>query len=216
MRLRADDESAPEAEALADELRRRAGVGDDDLPEAVAVTLGHTVERGPLPTGLRGLSVPGEQEITIRPDTPEREQLAIGHELTELHLERRPGDWEQLCQRGAAALLVPAAAFLRALLRHRLDLPALRSRFPCASMEVLGNRAVDLCEGSAFSALDPAHGYRRARNASPAEVLVAERRALASLRGASYALARADGWLAQAWRSRRRPERVLLLAVRLD
>lgn len=215
MRLRVDDANAPVAEALANELRLRAKVEPDALPESVAAALGHPVVREKIATGARGISFPGEAEITIQPDAPDREQLAIGHELMELHLQRGLGAWEQLCQRGAAALLVPAIIFLPALLRHQLDLLALHERFPSASLEVLGNRTVDLCDGSAFTVVDPERGYRRARGISPAEISPAEVRALAMLRRGSYALARGDRWLAQAWRSKRRHRRALVVAVRI-
>lgn len=180
----------------------------------MAEALGHYVVREYIARGARGSSKPGEAEITIAPDTVMREQLAIGHELMELHLPALDGNREHLCQRGAAALLVPSRLFLRAMLACELDLRRLRRAFPLASAEVLGNRLVDLCPDSAFAVWDPERGYRRTSGLDACSSTRAEERVVSHLRdGATYACARVGGVTAQAFRARRRPQRALLLAV---
>jgi hypothetical protein len=202
-------------ERLAEELRRRVGLTDEAPPSAVAEALGHrVVVTEDLPPWTHAHCVVGERVIVVSAFAyvPRRER-AIAHELLELHLQ----DWldgddlEQAAQRGAAALLVPAREFVASIVPYRLDLMKMREAFPWASCEVIGRRFVDLLPQAAFGVWDTEEGgYRRAA----CKVTEAETDVLRTVRrGATYSVTRRDGWTAQAWRSLRRPQRSMTLAV---
>jgi hypothetical protein len=181
----------------------------------VAEALGYRVMvADDLPPLTHAHCVIGERVILVASHSyvPRRER-AIAHELLELHLQ----DWldgddlEQAAQRGAAALLVPAREFVASIVPYRLDLMKMREAFPWASCEVIGRRFVDLLPQAAFGVWDTEEGgYRRAAcKVTEAEEEVRQ----AVRRGASYLATHRDGWTAQAWRSLRRPQRSMTLAV---
>lgn len=97
-----------------------------------------------------------------------RDEFTLAHELMELHI---PSSWrrdlpkevkEAACDRGAAALLLPAQAFTASVNKVGVDLPALRRAWPNASWSTLAKRLVDIEEAAtvaSWEALEPAWRY---------------------------------------------------------
>jgi len=64
---------------------------------------------------------------------------------------RRGQRRERLCQRGAAAFILPSVAFHQAFRRSRGDLALLRRWHRWASWEAIGRRVVDIFPGTGFT-----------------------------------------------------------------
>lgn len=146
--------------------------------------------------GVRGRSVEGLKTIWIAPQPYlPRRTLTICHELLELALPRHwDGDLrERMCQRGAAALILPSRAYEQAFKRAKGDLALLRRWHRWASWETLGRRAADIMEGVRFRAW--ADGRPRNEDELEAAEVAAVEDALAHGMGVSVQ----RGVVAQAW-----------------
>lgn len=153
--------------------------------------------------GVRGLTVAGSNIIRVAP-TPyqPRREFTIGHELLELHLPALCVGQvrEAACQRGAAALLLPAREFIDDWLRYRGQLPELRQHRPYASWEALASRSADLLPGVAAAAwVDDVMKWRRCYE-GPLELTEAELEAVQRCRHQGRATVSACGVVALAWR----------------
>jgi hypothetical protein len=98
-----------------------------------------------LPHGVRGMSA-GRVIWIAAGQSPTRQQFAAGHEIGELSLRLAiSGDVrEAICQRFAAALLLPRAAFAADLMETAGSLPLLRRRWPHASALAIARRVTDV------------------------------------------------------------------------
>ena len=100
-------------------------------------------------------------------------EFSIAHELMEIYLPRKLRT-EDMCNRGAAALLLPWIPYLRDLARHELELPIMRARWPLASYPTLARRLVDLHPRAAATIWRRGHPHKRYCKAFPAELTEAE------------------------------------------
>lgn len=99
---------------------------------------------------LAGVTLRGLRAVVLSPSGYDaRDEFTLAHELIELHLP----DWmrvapdslrERLCDRGAAALLLPGSVFAASARTLQRDLSALRRAWPVASWSVLARRLVDV------------------------------------------------------------------------
>jgi len=154
-----------------------------------------------LPPHCRGMSSPRTTTILVAPCSyrPRRE-LTIAHELIELSIpdDVRKDDClcERICQRGAAALLLPQREFISSMFDCGWELPAARRRWKHASWEAIGSRLSDLLPGfssAAWSDLQPK--WRRPEPAATGAELAAVREAYKRGRGKCLSA----GNLALAW-----------------
>ena len=145
------------AEAIADDLLRRARTRVGESLRVAAKRLGVDVEEHQLDPGVHGAAIIRFRSIVLSPSGyTARDEFTLAHELMELHI---PGSWrrdlpkatkEAACDRGAAALLLPAAAFKQSVAELGANLPPLRRRWAHASWSTIARRMVDV--GAATSA----------------------------------------------------------------
>lgn len=104
-----------------------------------------------------------------------RDEFTLAHELVELHC---PAAWRELprerkeamCDRGAAALLLPAAAFRVSIDQHGLDLPQLRRQWRHASWATIARRLVDVGAASTIASWESLElAWRYGADAHPDE-----------------------------------------------
>lgn len=112
--------------------------------------LGQAVEDLHINARVRGLCVRAQHRILLNPSGyGPRDEFTIGHELMELYI---PREWlslpeatkERLCDRGAAALILPRAEFLASVERHGRNVHALHREWPRASGQVIKARLLEL------------------------------------------------------------------------
>lgn len=149
---------------MAASLRRRARLRVKEPPSEAVQRLGLQLSEEYCGKGIRGCSVTGDPVVRIAKESyAPRRELTIAHELLELALPRhfRRGPLrERLCQRGAAALMLPSIAFERAIFLAEWDLAKLRRWHSWVSWEALGRRAADLFPGVTLTTWTE-KGYRR-------------------------------------------------------
>lgn len=189
-----------EAEAVAADLRRRAGVCGRIPPSAVARALGFEVRRKELADGLAGYHLEGTDRIVVAKCWhPPREECSIAHELVEAVVQRTLPDAEHeaFCERAAAALMLPASEYLQTLFARGLDLARMRRReWPWASWEVLARRASDLLPGVVSAAwVDDGVKWRSSSGAPTS----AEKAALRDARRKGRGTVLSAGRVASAW-----------------
>lgn len=164
-----------DAEAVADELRRRAKLPGRVPPSAIAAALGFSVRLRELEPGLDGYHLEGSKRITVgvgRGYVP-RHEATIAHELVEAHTPKTLQDreHERFCDRGGAALLLPSRQFLQSLFASGFDVAALRQReWPWASWEALVRRASDLLPGASSAAWVDARVKWRSPSGEPLQL----------------------------------------------
>lgn len=181
----------------------------------LAAALGHRIVFRRLPPTVLGLSDPANPSVVIvnRTGYAPRDAYTVAHELAEIYVGRSaPGrEHERACDRLAAALLLPRAMFEVEARRHRFNLHVLRTVFPLASYEALGNRLVSVFRGLSaafweeerFLYCRPAISQRPPPLEAAASLL---RRALAK----GHACELAETSIIHAWRATtRRPRRVV-------
>lgn len=188
----------------------------------MAQRLGYRVVRGALPAGLRGTSIRGEPLIVVRPECYRpREEFAVGHELLELHLPRCLLDVleqeakERVCNRGAAALLLPRQPFMSSLAAARWDLAELRRRLPWASWAAIATRIVDLVPGAAAATWvnGTREWWRFTEGVNLGDVAGAEHEAAREAGRHGYSVVRVRGVRARAWRLVARQGRRVTLTI---
>lgn len=125
---------------------------------------------------VEGLAVRHEQTVVVRASGyAPRDEFTLAHELLELHLPRELLELprarkEALVDYGAAALLLPRAAFAADAHASGLDVPALRRRWRGASWAVVARRLVDVgAAGSAASWQGRQVAWRHGRPEHPSE-----------------------------------------------
>lgn len=160
--------------------------------------------------GLAGLALRSSYSVVFSPSGYEpRDEFTIAHELAELHIPRAwredlpIEDKERLCNRVAAAMLLPPAEFLEAVSQQRWSLRALRNTFPRASCEAIVTRIVDLSPASQAAAwIDGRRIWRRGGrtkdNVTP--FLKAEKAVLKAAEDSGVAHIEQDGARISAWR----------------
>jgi Zn-dependent peptidase ImmA (M78 family) len=196
------------AEAIAAELRMRARLEEADSMRVLAARLNVPVHEHPLRC-MNGKAARQARAIILSPSGYEpRDEFTIAHELAELHL---PAQWrstlseqtkERCCNRIAAALLLPAKAFLWALHETDWDLPAVRRRFPRVSFEAVATRIVDLRPGTtAASWVNGKRAWWRGpqSGADVRDLVRAEHAALRIAARAGSAAVQQGSILARAW-----------------
>ncbi len=129
----------------------------------VAERLGHTIHERETALPVRGLATRnalGGHIVLVASGYAARDEFTVAHELMELHI---PSEWrtqltedfkERLCDRGAAALLLPASAFRKSVKLLEGELPALRRQWRHASWDVIARRLVDVGMVSTAAAWD--------------------------------------------------------------
>jgi hypothetical protein len=159
------------AERTAAKVRARARVERPDLgancsPEAIAKLLGFRIQLArDLPRGADALLRRANDhrpwpEIHVSTLVhPTRRAFSVGHELMEAHLPAENGPApiphelkERWCDRGAAAMMMPAAAFRQSGQACGWDLAVLREWWPFCSWNALVARTADLEPGLAVAA----------------------------------------------------------------
>lgn len=193
-------EWASAAEAAAEALRRRSGVPGRAPPSIVAKALGFRVKVKELQDGLDGYHVEGTNRLVVaRCWHSPRMESSIAHELLESVTDRKRPDaeHERYCERGAAALLLPASDYLGTLFASGLDLARLRRQeWPWASWEVLARRASDLLPGIISAAwVDGSAKWRTSTQATS----TAEAAALRDAKKKGRGLVLSAGLVASAW-----------------
>lgn len=124
--------------------------------------LGLTLRERDIDAPIRGASLRGLSRVLLVPSGYHpRDEFTIAHEIIESFF---PSEWnryaateedkERACDRGAAALLLPAAEFHRSVTELRHELPALRRRWRNASWDVIARRLVDVGAASTAAAWD--------------------------------------------------------------
>lgn len=146
---------ARRAERLAEKLRTRAEVRSSAHASELARALGHqvvTVAR--LPGGAIGGIDPFTCAIRIVDLVPTRASFTIAHELAEHYTPARidPMWHEEFCDRTAAALMMPAKAFIDSGVACGWNFGVLRVWWPSCSWNALVRRVADLVPGSAATA----------------------------------------------------------------
>jgi len=145
------------AENLADELLQRSRVLPGETLRKCAERIGVRIVEKRLPGASLGVAIASLRTIVLSSSGyGARDEFTIAHELMELHI---PGSWHDLppemkesaCDRGAAALLLPAAAFRSTVAELGLDLPRLRRRWRHASWGTIGRRLVDVGAASTIA-----------------------------------------------------------------
>lgn len=144
------DEAESAERAAAGALKR---TGFEEAPPAlVATALGYELRRGL----LEGATVKGSKVLEAKANYAPREAFTWAHELGHKYTPEglRAEVVEAWCDRFAAALMLPPAAFLASCGEHVFDLSSLRQRWPWASWHALAWRVVDLCPGTAAARWD--------------------------------------------------------------
>jgi Zn-dependent peptidase ImmA (M78 family) len=112
----------------------------------LAAKLGHEVEELRVKARVRGLCIRAQRRLLVAPSGyAPRDEFTLAHEMMELYL---PREWlelpehtkELLCDRGAAALLLPRKAFLESLERHGWNVEDQRRLWPHVSATVIEAR----------------------------------------------------------------------------
>ena len=201
-----------QVEALAAELLQKARMEPGGSVRLLAERLGHRViERPNCKARVRGFSVRRPHEIYLIPSAYEpRNQFTIAHEIMELMLplglvESIPAALkEELCDRGAAALMLPPGRFAETMHKTGVHLPALRRLWRFASYKALAARMVDLVPGTTAASWDSgAMQWGRGPELGAEAITAAVTEALTS-RGLGEAVI--GGVRARAWRmASRRP-----------
>jgi hypothetical protein len=110
--------------------------------------------------GVLGCTLRSIETIVLSPSGyAARDEFTLAHEVLEYFA---PAEWntlpretkEAICDRGAAALLLPALPFKIAVREHGIDLAALRRRWRLASWATIAHRLVDLGAASTASGWD--------------------------------------------------------------
>ena len=149
----------------------------------VAERLGHTILERETDIPVRGLATrnaAGSHIVLVASGYLARDEFTIAHELMELHI---PRDWrtylpndlkEGMCDRGAAALLLPTAPFRASVDELAGELPALRRHWRNASWDVIARRLVDVglaSTAAAWDSLELSWRYGGAGHSSEEEAL---------------------------------------------
>ena len=139
------------AEAIAEELLQRSRSSLGCSMREIAGRLGVELHVHDLPAAIAGMAIRERRAILLSPTGyAARDEFTLAHELMELHI---PQSWidempratkEELCDRGAAALLLPKASFRASIDDLGLDLPRLRRRWRNASWATIARRLVDV------------------------------------------------------------------------
>lgn len=188
----------PAAERIAQSLRRRAGLKVRDLPSLAVERLGYRVLVEDLGPRVKGHSEDGSKIIRLAPQPYLPAMLfVLAHEFMELSVSRHyQGKLrERICQRGAAAFLLPSIAFKHTLWKSGWDLRELLNWWPWASWEALGFRVADLYPWASFTVWSDTY-FRRSGGTEPTELELA---AYLMARKGRALLAR-DGQVVSAWR----------------
>jgi len=136
---------------------QRARAKPGETLRIAAERLGVRVCERELPEGVDGFAARHIRTVVVSPSGySARDEFTVAHELIEIHA---PQSWHELprerkeamCDRGAAALLLPAAAFRATIDELGLDLPRLRRRWRHASWGTIGRRLVDVGAASTIA-----------------------------------------------------------------
>lgn len=170
--------------------------------------------------GLLGSAMRSVRAIMLSPSGYEpRDEFTLAHELAELHI---PAAWhatlpervkERMCDRVAAALLLPPPQFLYALFETNWSLPLLRRRFPIASYEAIARRIVDLkpSTSAAMWTAGKRSWWRGPAAGEDVRLLVrAERQALRIANRTGFASVADGDVIARAWHLTAKDKRVAL------
>jgi predicted transcriptional regulator len=185
----------------------RPGLRASSDPQAVARAIGFTVEIDPtLPNGVDGwIDRESSTIVVARRDTPSRQAFSVAHELMHAVAPANvPSEHlEAYCDRGAAALMLPAHEFLESGTACAWDLDTLRAWWPHASCSAIMRRAVELLPGSASSIWEAAAAsLRRSYGVELPEHLDAlEEFVACEAMQTGRSSVRAGGVLVQAWRT---------------
>lgn len=127
------------------------------------------IDEAELDPGVDGAAILAFRSIVLSPSGyAARDEFTLAHELMELHI---PSTWrsdlpkamkEAACDRGAAALVLPFAAFISSVNKLGVDLPALRRTWPNASWSTIAKRLVDTDQAATvanWEALETAWRY---------------------------------------------------------
>lgn len=148
------------AEYLAEELLQRSRSRPGESLRVAARRIGVEVCEKELPEGVHGFAARRIRTVVISPSGyPARDEFTLAHELMEMHI---PDSWrelpralkEEMCDRGAAALLLPAEAFCASVDRFGIDLPVLRRQWRNASWTTIARRLVDVGAASSAASWD--------------------------------------------------------------
>lgn len=167
--------------------------------EVLAKRLGLTIVRVPDRDGLGFDGMAFDGTVFVACGYEPRVQMTLAHEVFELVLQGELPWREALCQRGAAALLVPATAYAVSWERCRGDLAQLKAEWPIASWEVLATRAAEVFPGVVASRwfkgeLQWRRGADPSGPLSPAEIA-----ASSGCRGVGRAEVAHGGHVARSW-----------------
>jgi hypothetical protein len=207
-----------QAEEAASEIRARSRLEPGTPMRDVCRALGVDIEEDRLNSRVRAISFRSESLILLRPSGYRpRDEFSIAHELLELY-----GPWspevpaatkELLCDRGAAALLLPSDEFLKSARAERFDLAVLRRRWPLASWGALSCRISDLVPGAVSSTW--VNGRRRGARSAHEDPGVAalEREAHHAALARGHQSVRRGSLRAAAWRLTTRNGRSVVVAV---
>lgn len=199
------------AEQVAASLRRRSKARLHEPMADVAARLGWPVV---VDEDLERPGLVFDGTIYVQAGYQPRVDFTIAHELMEAHLPKQIR-CEATCNRGAAAMLLPWRTYLRDLLRHQLDLPALKRSYPRASFSALARRLADLSPGAAVTKWSEGKVMWR-HSLLAQDVSETERTAVSKLMETTTcarAMVHSAGVLALAWTLRRRPLCIISLAV---
>jgi hypothetical protein len=150
------------AEALATELLLRARLAPGSMMIDLASILGAEVEAMRMPTGTIGACCREEWSIVFEPTGYQpRDEFTIAHEIMELFAPRSVLELprevkERFCDLGAAALLLPRAAFLRTLELYGWNVDDQRRVWPRVSAKVITARIDEVLDRSLSRVLTPA------------------------------------------------------------
>ena len=196
------------AERKAERLLARSDLPASAPPSEIARALGYRIRIDHrLPPDVEGMLDPLTSTIIVARRHAPRQEFTIAHELMEanvpLHLPSEIK--EQWCDRGAAALMMPARKFLRSGFACDWDLEVLRAWWPSCSWNALVKRVADLVPGTAAAAWHRAQ--LRFRQAHPDIALpdhadgLEEFIALEAMHGSGRSEILLGGLQVRAWRS---------------